>query len=431
MSTLPIDQEQGARNDNHQSKTHLSESGVQLLDAVFSRSSVKIPTLGTILDGAKRRSLSPERRQGKKMLEISFIITTTDGQIMISHRDSRQGARLLSEKNTELTQNYSGLKKGTNLTSISIKPKPVPASYADLIKDLNNKIPRNAFLENPIKSVNFLGIAKNQRTDEHTSKILYTYYFYIFELKIELKNLGAFKKSIEEDSAVDTEDLENLVFLPLGKDIINVTASNYYVERAATLMLLRHHGYAEDDVMQLNPGNPIATYRMAQQETPFDVTAGAYFISHARADKKKYLSTFTKRLKVRDIKYWIQDEHAQRGENWDIANKSNIPLCKAFICAETPKTRNNKNVLDEIALAMEAHTRYPEYQIFRIQSSNFYNFDDKSDTFAPEDFRKSLLDILKDEALVEYYMNLTVEIIDMENLKNPDVWDTVINNLPK
>lgn len=80
---------------------------------------------------------------------------------------------------------------------------------------------------------------------------------------------------------------------------------------------------------------------------------------------------------------------------------------------------------------MEAHTRYPEYQIFRIQSSNFYNFDDKSDTFAPEDFRKSLLDILKDEALVEYYMNLTVEVIDMENLKNPDVWDTVINNLPK
>ena len=129
--------------------------------------------------------------------------------------------------------------------------------------------------------------------------------------------------------------------------------------------------------------------------------------------------------------YWIQDEHAQRGENWDIANKSNIPLCKAFICAETPKTRNNKNVLDEIALAMEAHTRHPEYQIFRIQSSNFYNFDDKSDTFTPEDFRKSLLDILKDEALVEYYMNLTVEVIDMENLKNPDVWDTVINNLPK
>lgn len=427
MSTLPIEQKKSSRTDNHQPKTCISKPSAELLDALFSCSSVKIPTLGTVLDGAKRRSLSPERRQGEKMLEISFIITTTDGQIMISHRDPRQGARLLSEKNTELIP----IKKGTNLTSISIKPKTVPASYADLIKELNNKIPRNAFLENPIKSVNFLGIAKNQRTDEKTSKILYTYYFYIFELKIELKNLEAFKKSIEEDSEVDTEDLENLVFLPLGKDIINVTASNYNVERAATLMLLRHHGYAEDDVMQLNPGNPIATYRMAQQETPFDVTAGAYFISHARADKKKYLSTFTERLKVRDIKYWIQDEHAKRGENWDIANKSNIPLCKAFICAETPKTRNNKNVLDEIALAMEAHTRYPEYQIFRIQSSNFYNFDDKSDTYTPEDFRKSLLDILKDEALVEYYMNLTVEVIDMENLKNPDVWDTVINNLPE
>lgn len=41
------------------------------------------------------------------------------------------------------------------------------------------------------------------------------------------------------------------------------------------------------------------------------------------------------------------------------------------------------------------------------------------------------MDILKDEALVEYYMNLTVEVIDMENLKNPDVWDTVIKNLSK
>ena len=365
------------------------------------------------------------------MLEISFIITTTDGQIMISHRDPRQGARLLSEKNAELVKNYSDLEKGTNLTSISIKPKPVPASYADLTKELNNKIPLSAFATNPIKSIDFLGVATNERVVMETSKTLFTYYFYIFELKIELKNLESFKKAIENYGRLNRKDFANLVFLPLGKDIINVTASNYNVERAATLMLLRHHGYAEDDVMQLNPGNPIATYRMAQQETPFDVTAGAYFISHARADKKKYLSTFTKRLKVRDIKYWIQDEHAQRGENWDIANKSNIPLCKAFICAETPKTRNNKNVLDEIALAMEAHTRYPEYQIFRIQSSNFYNFDDKSDTFTPEDFRKSLLDILKDEALVEYYMNLTVEVIDMENLKNPDVWDTVINNLPK
>ena len=166
MSTLPIEQKKSSRTDNPQPKTCISKPSAELLDALFSCSSVKIPTLGTVLDEAKRRSLSPERRQGKKMLEISFIITTTDGQIMISHRDPRQEARLLSEKNIELIQNYSDLKKGTNLTSISIKPKPVPASYADLIKDLNNKIPRNAFLENPIKSVNFLGIAKNQRTDE-------------------------------------------------------------------------------------------------------------------------------------------------------------------------------------------------------------------------------------------------------------------------
>lgn len=416
-----------------QYKTCIQDKCAALLDAALESEQAVVPTIGTILKGALKQNLTNKERMYKKMLQISFIITTTDGYVLITHRDSQRGGRLLSGKEcVKNTKGLHNLKAGTNLTSYSPDEMPEPASYVDLIRGLNTKIPNEVFVENPIKGIDFLGIARNKRTDDKTNDVLYTYYYYIFELKVDLKKSDIFESIIQKRGKNDRKDFENLMFVPLDMDILQITADDFLVEKAASRMLLLHHGFSTREIDDSIHVHSAAIHRLAGNATPFEKVAGAYFISHSRHDKNRYLDAFILSLDERNIPYWIQNKHAQQGENWNLANKLIIPHCKHFICIETPGIRCNPNILEEIAIAVNTNMRYPEYKVFRIQSSDFFTDASESDPtkkFTQETYRRELMKVLNNEMLVTDYLNKTVWVIETSKLQQTSEWNLIIDRI--
>ncbi len=418
------------QNNNHQEKTWLRQESVDLLDAALNSGEADIPTLGMILRNAKHQELSSAQRRQRSFIQISFVVTTTDGRMLIIHRDSRPKDRLLQENANE---RYANLKKGSNLVSYSPMAVPTPGTFADLVHGLYQKIPPSALLNNPVRDVNFLGIAKNTRTDEHTGETLISYYFYIFELNLELRDPDGFKKGIETDGVKDLDDFKDLAFFYIDKLIFDVTASNFLAERAATLLLLRHRGYPEELLQNLQAGKKVAPYRPADNANPFDASAGSLFVSHARLNYDSHrIRDFVETLRRFGKKCWVQHTDAQQAEPWEVANKALIPICKNFICFETPEARRKKTVLEEIDLAMRTNLKYPDYRVFRFRSGDFYSSPDEKDEkkkFTEEDFRRELIAVTGDEMLVNKYLGLSVIVKEIHELEKPDIWQEVIETL--
>lgn len=418
------------QNDNHQMKTWLEQESIDLLESALSSDEKEIPTLGTILRDATIQELSPQQRLHRSFIQISFVVTTTSGKILITHRDNRPEKRLLQEKANE---RYADLMKGSNLVSYSPEPVPVPETFADLVKGLRCKIPSAALLNNPIQDINFLGIAKNTRTDKLTGETLLTYYFYIFELNLKLSDPDNFRMAIETKGQKDREDFQDMSFFQIDEHIIDVTASNFLAEKAATLLLLRSRGYPQELLEKLQSDREVAPYRPANNANPFDKSAGALFISHARLNYDSYrIRSFVETLRQARKKCWVQHDDAQQGEAWELANRAIIPICKNFVCFETPAARRKKTVLDEIALAMRTQLKYPSYQVFRIRSGDFYSSPDEQDEqkkFTEDDFQKELMAVMGDDMLAKKYLGLSVLVKELPELELPETWKDVIEKL--
>jgi hypothetical protein len=112
---------------------------------------------------------------------------------------------------------------------------------------------------------------------------------------------------------------------------------------------------------------------------------GTMFISYCRSDSTEFAFRLASDLETAGADVWIDRSKVRGGAEWDVLIHRAIRACRCLIVILSPAVVENKNVLNEISLAMEAKkqiipVRFRECERpLRLHRYNFIDFIDSYD----------------------------------------------------
>lgn len=331
-----------------QEKFIISDEGVSCLENAF-KGVGELPAFSVLSAGGGLDDSSVEDRKGKAILQVSFLLTRGQNEILLIDRGNGRHAVTTSK-------------------SVMVSTKPMsdnpPVSDTDVLALFNHKIKSKALISN-ISSMRFLGVVHNRRRLKTDEDAYADYYFYVFELQYAqgsptdpediLKGYGAHVSINRVDPVMGWVPLNTAL-----ADVVN--PGDCAADWAALHLLAMHRG--------VTPFAQVATradYIRAGRCHLYSALTESYFISYDRRDARKYLIPLCKVLSKLNVLYWIQRKNAKLGYPWDLSNGNVLRHTKGMIILETHQSMQNDNVAKEVADAIHVSLqRERQFEIVRL-----------------------------------------------------------------
>lgn len=369
-----------------QLKVVLNKQDINALDKAL-QGTAPIPTLQKIFDNKdKVMHLDNERKLGKSILQIAFIVTIGKNSILLKRRNNRD--TILNKK----TPSSAPEEKYSILTSSLCSS--APATEEELLQVFHDKVPTRVFRNKLPESIQFLGIIRNKVESKQKAGEFVTYYFYIHELNYQKKgfpNTKSINSKLEQAVKKDANELFSDPF-PLDESTSSLIHCNYHADIAA-YQLLRQ--------FRLRESMAASTIwcEALHHSSIYDI-AKTLFIIHDHDDYEMLAKPLLHELNENKIPYWIEEEHAHLGTIWRLTNAQVERYARGIICIESKRSICSENVFKEIKVALHVRSLNPRYKIIRLQSDDISDSEEKA-------FRQSLKNAGVNDSKLGLYFNIS------------------------
>lgn len=346
-----------------QNKLVLQKESVILLEKALA-GIISAPVLGEIVQHSQNMQLLKSQRLNKSMFEISFIITTDRNEVLLRGRAHRNGGRLTFDK-----------EKASLFTSVSIECGNTPANCSDLLNLLHRKLPADAINHADPNYIEFLGIAKNNVYNEDCCDEYAAYYFYVFEVNFNRKDIPELDQIKKYMNGVQDNGDKLYGFIPI-KEISSFLSHKFLADREGASLLSKKRKF--QSVLNIN-SNRNETFHQNETnyelfghtsqafigKSPFNDYGKKFFVAYSNEDYENHVEAFLTMLEKNKIPYWAEARDAAPGK-WKYANQTVLPQCRGIIVLESQNAFESENVLEEIGIVLACRQRNTSYAIHRL-----------------------------------------------------------------
>lgn len=213
-----------------QNKLVLHKEAVIILENALA-GIIPPPVLGKIVQHSQNMQLLKSQRLNKSMFEISFIITTDGDEVLLRGRAHRNGGRITFDEG-----------KASLYTSVSIECGNTPTNCSDLLNLLYRKLPAYAINHADPNYIEFLGIAKNNVYNEDCCDEYAAYYFYVFEVNFNKKDIPELDQIRKYMDGVQDNGDKLYGFVPI-KELSLFLSHKFLADRGGASLLSKKENF--------------------------------------------------------------------------------------------------------------------------------------------------------------------------------------------
>ena len=313
----------------------------------------QIVALSELEQDYKIRPTTLADRAGERMLQLSFIITDENDNILAVDRLDEGGVRVTSGTSVLISTNpeYNGRLCNSN----------------DAIL---NCLIRNFELDSGLDplQIQFLGLIYNSVTKQGFDSPL-EYLFYTFKIKLPFSQ---FNTLIDKAKTLRKNAYRNYRVKSLKEITDEVKEWKNRADKAALMLLSK----VESRAFEADYGT--AMFVDFSSSCPFEKLHNSYFISHATQDYERYVLPLCQLLAERNIPYWCHEESVLLDSDWRLSNQDKLKYCRGFISIETDAFVKSKFTQQEAIEAIRTKRKVTGYSIYRFLCPHIHDENKKA-----------------------------------------------------